>query len=144
MVFIFAQDQPPMRIIELTPARVFADAQEKLRRLVSSKPRRKIEKLASYVIRGSMKYLPILLCAILISCKPSKRELQEEIDCKNDTILLLRRAINNQADYIESLQEKLDNIKSHAEDVQSALDDGSFSDAYDAATDAADEADYDY
>lgn len=133
-----------MPIIRLTLAKGFADVLEKLRKLVSGKLRKKTEKLASYVIkRNSMKYLSILLCAILFSCGPSKKKLQEEIDCKNDTILLLRRAINEQADYIESLQEKLDNVKSHAEDVQSALDDGSFSDAYDAATDAADEADYD-
>lgn len=91
MVFIFAQDQPPMCIIKLTPARVCADVREKLRRLISSKPRMKIEKLASYVIkrRSSMKHLPVILCTILISCGPSKRELQEEVDCKNDTILLL-------------------------------------------------------
>ena len=51
-------------------------------------------------------------------------------------------AIGEQSDYIEELQEKLDNVRSYAEDVQSAIDDGSFSDAYDAATDAVDEADY--
>lgn len=89
-----------------------------------------------------MKYFLFLYCLLLSSCGPSKKELQGEIDCKNDTILLLRRAINEQADYIENLQEKLDNVKSHAEDVQSALDDGSFSDAYDAATDVADYDDY--
>lgn len=83
----------------------------------------------------------LVLCAI--SCGPSKKELQEKIDCKNDTIMFLRRAIREQTEYIESLQEKLDNVKSLADDVQSALEDGSFSDAYDAASDASDEADYD-
>ena len=43
----------------------------------------------------------------------------------------------------KELQEKLDNARSYAEDVQAALDDGSFSDAYDAASDAESEADYD-
>lgn len=57
---------------------------------------------------------------------------------------MLRKAISEQSDYIEELQEKLDNVRSLAEDVQSALDDGSFSDAYDAASDVVDGANYDY
>lgn len=44
--------------------------------------------------------------------------------------------------HIEELQEKLDNTKSYVEDVQAALEDGSFSDAYDAASDAESEAEY--
>lgn len=51
--------------------------------------------------------------------------------------------MREQANDIYELQEKLDNVRSHAEDVQSALEDGSFSDAYDAASDAESEADYD-
>ena len=43
---------------------------------------------------------------------------------------------------IEELKEKLDNTKSYVEDVQAALEDGSFSDAYDAASDAESEAEY--
>lgn len=57
--------------------------------------------------------------------------------------MILRKEISEQSEYIDELQEKLDNVRSHAEDVQSALDDGSFSDAYDAASDVESEADYD-
>ena len=67
--------------------------------------------------------------------------MQEEIESKNDTIMIQRKEISEQSEYIEELQEKLDNARSYAEDVQSALDDGSFSDAYDAASDAESEAD---
>jgi len=91
-----------------------------------------------------MRYLLFILCISLFSCGPSKKELENEIDCKNDTIRMLRKAISEQSDYIEELQEKLDNVRSLAEDVQSALDDGSFSDAYDAASDVVDGANYDY
>jgi predicted nucleic acid-binding Zn-ribbon protein len=72
-----------------------------------------------------------------------QKGLQEEINAKSDTIMLLRKAISEKSEYIESLQEKLDNVKSRAEDIQAALEDGSFSDAYDAATDTEDEAEYD-
>lgn len=89
-----------------------------------------------------IKYLLFVLCFFLFSCGPSKKELKNEIECKSDTIKMLRMAIGEQSDYIEELQEKLDNVRSYAEDVQSAIDDGSFSDAYDAATDAVDESDY--
>lgn len=91
-----------------------------------------------------MRYLSLAFCIFLLSCGPSKKDMQEEINAKNDTIKILRQAISNQSDYIDELQEKLDNVRSYAEDVQSALDDGSFSDAYDAASDAESEADYDY
>lgn len=75
-------------------------------------------------------------CALCVSsCGPSKKELKEEIDCKNDTIRMLRNDI-------EDLEEKLENVASYAVDVQTALDDGSFSDAYDAACNAEEEADY--
>ena len=56
--------------------------------------------------------------------------------------MILRKEISEQSEYIDELQEKLDNARSYAEDVQAALDDGSFSDAYDAASDAESEADY--
>lgn len=51
-----------------------------------------------------MKYLTLLICIIFISCGPSKQELQDEIECKNDTIENLKRIISNQGDYIEELQ----------------------------------------
>lgn len=91
-----------------------------------------------------MRHLSLFLCVLLLSCGPSKKELQETIDCKSDTIRMLRQAIVDQSDYVDELQEKLDNVRSLAEDVQSALDDGSFSDAYDAASDVVDGANYDY
>jgi predicted RNase H-like nuclease (RuvC/YqgF family) len=87
--------------------------------------------------------LSIFILLLVSSCGPSKKELQEEINAKSDTIMLLRKAISEKSEYIENLQEKLDNVKSRAEDVQAALEDGSFSDAYDAATDTEDEAEYD-
>lgn len=90
-----------------------------------------------------MRYLPVIFCVFLLSCGPSKKDMQEEIESKNDTIEILRQTVSDQSEYIDELQEKLDNVRSHAEDVQSALDDGSFSDAYDAASDAESEADYD-
>lgn len=78
-------------------------------------------------------FLGCFLC--VSSCGPSKKELKEEVDCKNDTIRMLRNDI-------EDLEEKLENVASYAVDVQTALDDGSFSDAYDAACNAEEEADY--
>lgn len=92
---------------------------------------------------GLKNYSICIVLVLVASCGPSKEELKREADCKNDTIRMLGQAISEQSEYIEELQEKLDNVKSHAEDVQAALDDGSFSDAYDAATDAVDEAEYD-
>ncbi|WP_147337051.1 hypothetical protein [Segatella copri] len=90
-----------------------------------------------------MRYLPLIFCMFLLSCGPSKKDIQEEIESKNDTIMILKKEISEQSEYIDELQEKLDNARSYAEDVQAALDDGSFSDAYDAASDAESEADYD-
>ena len=89
-----------------------------------------------------MKYLTLLICIIFISCGPSKKELQDEIECKNDTIENLKRIISNQGDYIEELQEKLDEIKSRASDIQSSIDDDYIDDAYDAASDIESEAEY--
>lgn len=85
-------------------------------------------------------FLGCFLC--VSSCGPSKKELKEEIDCKNDTIRMLRNTIIGNENYIEDLEEKLENVASYAVDVQTALDDGSFSDAYDAACNAEEEADY--
>ena len=90
-----------------------------------------------------MKYLTLLICIIFISGVPSKKELQDEIECKNDTIENLKRIISNQGDYIEELQEKLDEIKSRASDIQSSIDDDYIDDAYDAASDIESEAEYD-
>ena len=55
----------------------------------------------------------------------------------------LKRIISNQGDYIEELQEKLDEIKSRASDIQSSIDDDYIDDAYDAASDIESEAEYD-
>lgn len=85
--------------------------------------------------------IPFILLS-LTSCGPSKKELQHQIDIKSDSILILKQVINEQSSHIEELQEKLDNTKSYVEDVQAALEDGSFSDAYDAASDAESEAEY--
>ena len=82
--------------------------------------------------------IPFILLS-LASCGPSKKELQHQIDIKSDSIFILKQVIN---EHIEELQEKLDNTKSYVEDVQAALEDGSFSDAYDAASDAESEAEY--
>ena len=83
--------------------------------------------------------IPFILLS-LASCGPSKKELQHQIDIKSDSIFILKQVINEQSSHIEELQEKLDNTKSYVEDVQAALEDGSFSDAYDAASDAESEA----
>lgn len=85
--------------------------------------------------------IPFILLS-LVSCGPSKKELQHQIDIKSDSIFILKQVINEQSSHIEELQEKLDNTKSYVEDVQAALEDGSFSDAYDAASDAESEAEY--
>lgn len=85
--------------------------------------------------------IPFILLS-LASCGPSKKELQHQIDIKSDSIFILKQVINEQSSHIEELQEKLDNTKSYVEDVQAALEDGSFSDAYDAASDAESEAEY--
>lgn len=87
--------------------------------------------------------IPFILLS-LVSCGPSKEELQHQIDIKSDSIFILKQVINEQSSHIEELQEKLDNTKSYVEDVQAALEDGSFSDAYDAASDAESEAEYEY
>lgn len=85
--------------------------------------------------------IPFILLS-LASCGPSKKELQHQIDIKSDSIFILKQVINEQSSHIEELQEKLDNTKSYVEDVQAALEDGSFSDAYDAASYAEPEAEY--
>lgn len=85
--------------------------------------------------------IPFILLS-LVSCGPSKKELQHQIDIKSDSIFILKQVINEQSYHIEELKEKLDNTKSYVEDVQAALEDGSFSDAYDAASDAEYEAEY--
>lgn len=90
-----------------------------------------------------MKQINILFILLsLASCGPSKKELHHQIDIKSDSIFILKQVINEQSSHIEELQEKLDNTKSYVEDVQAALEDGSFSDAYDAASDAESEAEY--
>lgn len=85
--------------------------------------------------------IPFILLS-LASCGHSKEELQHQIDIKSDSIFILKQVINEQSSHIEELQEKLDNTKSYVEDVQAALEDGSFSDAYDAASYAESEAEY--
>lgn len=85
--------------------------------------------------------IPFILLS-LASCVHSKKELQHQINIKSDSIFILKQVINEQSSHIEELQEKLDNTKSYVEDVQAALEDGSFSDAYDAASDAESEAEY--
>ena len=85
--------------------------------------------------------IPFILIS-LASCGSSKKELQHQIDIKSDSIFILKQVINEQSSHIEELQEKLDNTKSYVEDVQAALEDGSFSDAYDAASYAESEAEY--
>ena len=85
--------------------------------------------------------IPFILLS-LASCGPSKKELQHQIEIKSDSIFILKQVINEQSSHIEELQEKLDNTKSYVEDVQAALEDGSFCDAYDAASDAESEAEY--
>lgn len=73
-------------------------------------------------------FMIVPICVSLLSCGPSKEELQKKI--------------SRQSDYIEELQRKLDNVRLDIEDVKSALEDGNFSDAYDAADDADDDAIY--